>query len=119
MTYTTIKQATEDQALLDRIQAAANKEAWVGGNADSEFARRLRTYAETEYKVFIWPTAIDYEGPYEFAINSSNPNPGGDPAVITDGNILASIQAHWPPDDVVAPPPADMISPPITAEPAT
>jgi hypothetical protein len=29
---------------------------------------------------------------YTYAINSGNPNPGRDPAVITDGQILAAVQ---------------------------
>ena len=30
---------------------------------------------------------------YEYAINSDNPNPGKDPAVITDAMILGAVQA--------------------------
>lgn len=30
---------------------------------------------------------------YGYAINTGNPNPGSDPAVITDGQILSAVQA--------------------------
>ena len=36
------------------------------------------------------------EQAYEYAVNAGNPDPGGDPAVITDGMILSGVQANWP-----------------------
>ena len=35
----------------------------------------------------------DWADAYTYAVATSNPNPGGDPAVITDGMILAAVQA--------------------------
>jgi hypothetical protein len=99
MSYTTIQQAVRDQALKDRVTAAAMKEAWAGGPefSESEFGASLRGYPPLADH-FMWPTAIDYEAEYEYAINEDNPNPGGDPGVITDANIQASVQAHWKED---------------------
>jgi len=43
-------------------------------------------------------TATDIEAAYASALAADNPDPGGDEAVITDGMILANVQAKWPPD---------------------
>jgi hypothetical protein len=47
--------------------------------------------------------ASDVEQAYEYAVNAGNPDPGGDPAVITDGMILSGVQANWPENPVIAP----------------
>ncbi|MET0415644.1 MAG: hypothetical protein ABW022_06450 [Actinoplanes sp.] len=43
-----------------------------------------------------WAIAADpsVEAPYESALIAGNPNPGGDPAVVTDGMLTAAVQAH-------------------------
>lgn len=100
MSYTTIQAAVRDTALQDRVTAAAMKEAIAGGPEfkDSEFGAQLRGYPILALNTFMWPTAVDYETEYEYAVDSDNPNPGGDEGVITDENIQASIQTHWPVD---------------------
>jgi len=111
MSHSTITQSTEDQALLDRIQAAACKEAWVGGPEFelSDYGERLRSYPAEALITFTWPVCIEYEAAYEYALNAANPNPGGDPTVITDANITSSVQAHWPTQP--KPLPTDMVGP--------
>jgi len=113
MSYTTITTATRDEALQDRVLAAASKEAWAGGDEfkDSVYGERLRTYPQEALQTFMWAVAIDYEDEYEFALNADPPNenPGGDPGVITDANIQAAIQAHWPLDPAILPLPTDMV----------
>ena len=98
MSYTTITQASRDKALTDRTLAAAQQEA-----------RSNPTYGNTELgrqiisgntlvigAAFNWPVAIEGAAAYESAVIAGNPNPGGDPAVITDGQILGVVQASWP-----------------------
>jgi hypothetical protein len=98
MSYTTITQATEDLALQNRIRAAAMKEAIAGAPeyADSEFGQQLRDAPSLALSRFLWPTAIDYETEYAYAVDADNPDPGGDPGVITDANLQAVVQTHWP-----------------------
>ena len=112
MSYITITQATEDQALQDRVTAAACKEAWVGGveYVLSDYGDRLRIYPQEAVGTFIWPVAIEYEASYEYALTTGNENPGGDPTVITDANIQSSVQAHWPRDAIV-PLPTPLVEP--------
>jgi hypothetical protein len=117
MTYATIYQATEDQALQDRVTAGAVKEAWNSVEFSlTVFGERLRTYPQEAVTTFMWPVSIDYEAAYQYAVDGGHENPGGDAGVITDANIQAAIQAHWPhdtilplPPDMVGPTPADLI----------
>jgi hypothetical protein len=101
MSYTLITQAARDKALTDRTLAAAQQEA-----------RNNPTYGDTELgrqiiggnvlvvgTTFNFPVAIDGAAAYESAVIAGNPNPGGDPSVITDAQILSSVQAAWPMDE--------------------
>lgn len=98
MSYTTINQCANDTEFQDRVVAGAMKEAIAGGPEYefSEFGQQLRQFPQAALNVFMWPLAVDNEVAYEYAINADNPSPGGDSTVITDANIQAGIQAHWP-----------------------
>lgn len=54
-----------------------------------------------------WPVSsqTDIEAAYEYALNADNPDPGGDPTVITDQQILSACQA-------ILKPPLPEIDPP-------
>jgi hypothetical protein len=84
MSYSTINACAHDSAFLGRVRACAAQE----GAADPEGALVALT----------WPvsTAADIAAAYESALLADHPNPGGDPAVITDGMILSAVQAHLP-----------------------
>jgi hypothetical protein len=111
MTYATIHTCTLDTELQQRVIAAASKEAWSSVDyGATEYGERLRTYPEEAVRTFMYVIAIDNEAAYEYAINSSNPNPGGDPGVISDAALQAGIQAHWPASAQV-PNPTDMVGP--------
>jgi hypothetical protein len=104
MSYTTITQATTDQPLVNRVTAAIQKEAYDNAAlADTAFAADARSNAQWAASRMIWPVAIDTEAAYESALLNDNPNPGGDPSVITDAAILTSVQANWPPEPPDAP----------------
>jgi len=100
MSYTSIQASVRDVALQDRVTAGAMKEAIAGGDEykNSEFGAQLRGYPILALNYFMWPVCVDYETEYEYALDSDNPNPGGDVGVITDANIGSAIQAHWPVD---------------------
>jgi hypothetical protein len=105
MSYTTINQSVNDPALQSRVQSAAMKEAYAGGPefSESEFAKTLKVNPGLSFNFFMWPTAIANEAAYAYAVDGGNPNPGGDPGVITDADIQAVIQTHW----VLDPPPPE------------
>ena len=99
MTLTTINQAANDQALLDRIEAATWQE--VIGNAafgDSAFGRFVRGGGggNAIRTTFGYPVAVDYAEEYGYAVDNGNPNPGGDVGVISYANVSAAVQVHWP-----------------------
>jgi len=115
MSHQTITDATRDAALQDRVMAAASKEAWANPEfGDTPFGQRLMAYPTAAIDTFMWPVAIDYEDEYAYALglDPPNPNPGGDPGVITDANISAAVQAHWPVADALT---VDMPLPPDMA----
>jgi hypothetical protein len=102
MSYQTITQSSRDQSLVDRITAATVQEAWQPGQDGNDYAGNVRQSAANAH-VMTWPVVIasDVEAAYASALAAGNQDPGGDPSVITDGMILANVQAKWP--DEVAP----------------
>ena len=92
MSYTTIHQCANDSAFQARLEAAAAQEGYDPP-----------AYAMTN--LLRWPvaSASDVAAAYESAVLNDNPNPGGDPSVITDAQILAKVQAILagspPPED--------------------
>lgn len=104
MSYTTITQSTKDTALQDRVMAAGMKEAINNPTyAATPFGEQVRHSPQMALNYFLWPTATEYETEYAYALDNSNPNPGGDVGVITDANIQAVVQTHWPDQLVVEP----------------
>jgi len=92
MSYTTIHQCANDPEFQARLMAAAAQE----GSDNPEYAMSV---------LLRWPVAskTDIEDAYEFAVNGGNPSPGGDPAVITDAQILSAVQP------IINPPAADPV----------
>lgn len=84
MSYSTIAACVADVAFTNRIKAAVAQE---DGDPTSELTR------------LYWDVAShsDIEAAYASALAGDNPNPGGDESVITDGMILAAVQAELPP----------------------
>jgi hypothetical protein len=98
MSYTTLTQQNLDSDLLGRLDAAVRKEAWANPSlAETDFGEAIRQGSVWPQAVFMWPLCVSTEAAYEYAIESGNPAPGKDPAVISDSDILASVQANWPP----------------------
>jgi hypothetical protein len=105
MSYTSINQCVNDEALVDRVTAGAMKEAWASDEySETSFGATLRNSPNLAQTVFMWPVSIDNEAAYSYAVDSDNPNPGGDPGVISDAAIQAGVQAHWPYAEGEAPP---------------
>lgn len=86
MSYNTIHACANDSALQNRVTACCAQEG-----ADNP------TSVMTD---IIWSIASrsDIEAAYASALAANDPNPGGNEAVITDGMILAAVQAEMPPN---------------------
>ena len=89
MSYSTVHTCANDLSLRARATAACAQEGAVS--------------PESAVTYVMWPlaSASDVEAAYESALAANNPDPGGDPSVITDGMILANVQANLPSAPVV------------------
>jgi len=104
MSYASLYQQVTDITFINRITAAVEKESWKNPTfGDTDYGTAVKAAQVTPQAYFGWPVSVATEDAYEFALNSGNPNPGGDPAVITDADILAAVQYVWPPDPWPAP----------------
>jgi hypothetical protein len=99
MSYTSLAAQTLDQDLRDRINAAIRQEALV--NPDQAGAAGIITGQSVPLDGFVWAVSTDTEAAYASALAAGVPDPGLDPAVISDSMILSAVQAHW---DEVNPP---------------
>lgn len=100
MSASTIARAALDQQLLARVNAVAHREAQANPQfGDTEFGRNLLR-GMTDASPLMWPVAVDTEAAYETALVSGRGAPGFDVDIITDEQITAAVQAHWPPDPV-------------------
>ncbi len=98
MSNNSLAQQFQDAALGARINAAANREAWENPTLGAtQFGQALKVTPSMS-GVFNVPVSIATEAQYAYALQVGNPNPGGDETVITDADILAAVQATWPPD---------------------
>lgn len=97
MSYTSLYTQVTDQPLMNRLTSAVEKEAFNNADlTDTEYGRAIKNGQASPLQQFAWPLAVATEAAYEYAINAGNPSPGGDPSVITDEDILASVQTNWP-----------------------
>jgi hypothetical protein len=81
VSYTTIHRCANDEAFLARLEAAAAAE----GHDNPTYAAGV---------LLRWPvsSATDIAAAYEYAVTAGNIDPGGDPTVITDQQILSAVQ---------------------------
>jgi hypothetical protein len=89
MSYSTIHTCANDPAFCNRVTSAV---------AQEQLARDEPVNPGLHAGNMFWSvaSAADVEAAYASALAAENPNPGGDEAVITDGMILAHVQAGWP-----------------------
>lgn len=81
MSYATIDASSKDEALTSRIFACCRQEGH-------------EPLTEAMWSVLV---AKDVEDAYAYALNAGDPTPGADETVVTDGMILAHIQAYFNP----------------------
>jgi len=118
MSYASITQCSRDQAFLDRIAACVADEAWHNPELSlTPFAEQAKASPASAAAMMAYPLSIDNEAGYEYALNTDppNPDPGGDPTVITDAAILSGVQTYWPGKPT---PEADVVQPVAEPSPA-
>jgi hypothetical protein len=98
MSLSSINRAANDPQLRSRVEASANQEARNNPTlADTIFGQQL-TAGLINIAPLMWGVAVDTEAAYESALVSGRGAPGFDTDIITDAQITAAVQAHWPPD---------------------
>lgn len=88
MSYSSVHRCASDSSFVARVTAAVAQEQGAHGEPVDPYAR----VGAIRWAV---ASASDVEAAYESALAAGNPDPGGDPAVVTDGMILAATQAAW------------------------
>jgi len=89
VSFNTISQCVSDGAFVARVTACVAQEQQARGEPASPNALQ-------DQMRWAVATATDVEAAFASAVAAGNPNPGGDESVITDGMILANVQADWP-----------------------
>jgi hypothetical protein len=99
MSYATIAVSATDPALVARIRSATVQEAWTVNGGATDYGQSVRV-SDYNSAAMVWPVCVasDVEAAYESALAAGNPDPGGDPSVVTDGMILGAVQTRWPED---------------------
>ena len=81
MSYESIALCTADSVFVQRVMGCAAQEGeWA--NPGAWMSQHIWAVA----------SAPEIEQAYKYALDQDNPNPGGDPGVITDAVILAHVQ---------------------------
>lgn len=95
MSFNSLDAASKDTGLVDRtiacVQQQARQNATLSGTV---YAATVRANP-AEGVQLVWPVALNTEAEYASALAAGVPNPGGNESVITDGMILAAVQASW------------------------
>lgn len=89
MSLMSVSQAAQSASLRDRIAACVSEQIASGSYVTDQ-------HPVNEASRIIWLCAAEPGwGPaWESAEAGSNPDPGADPAVITDAQILTAVQKH-------------------------
>lgn len=101
MTLSSIYAASQDDQLRRRVEACAQDQA--RNNPDfknTQFAKSLQI-GTVNVQPLVWAVAVVTEDAYYTALQNGRGAPGHDADIITDGDILAAVQANWPPDPVM------------------
>jgi hypothetical protein len=80
MAYAQVADMRESRSLARRVAACVAAEGY--GDPDTWTARHS----------WQWAATTGWDGKWASAVANGNPDPGGDDAVITDGDILSRVQ---------------------------
>lgn len=79
--YLTISTVADDSHMVRRVSACAAQQNAPGDPVQWAYDNR-----------YTWAASPGWAAAWDSALASDNPNPGADPAVITDGQILSQVQ---------------------------
>jgi hypothetical protein len=98
MSNNTLVAQQQDQVLMGRVRASAQREAWSNPSAaTSAFGLAVKHGMIDPAQILGWAVCVATEEQYATALADNVVNPGGDPTVISDDEILEAVQKAWPP----------------------
>lgn len=92
-TYLTVATITTDAAMVNRVTACAYEQARAGSVFVPDPAQWVTIHR------WEWAASPGWADKWEYALAAGNPDPGADGSVITDGDILATVQYLVPPPE--------------------
>lgn len=98
MSFNTLAVQATDQGLRVRVAACLQQEARTGPHAGDATSQLIIGLGTQVLDQFVWTVSDATEAAYASALAGGVPNPGSDESVITDGDIVAAVQAGWPDD---------------------
>jgi hypothetical protein len=93
--YLSIAAIAKDEFMLERMYSAVSQQLHLGNitiplsNVTDPFSAQEWV---NQYR-YIWASSPSWGEKWTYALDSGNAEPGKDSAVITDGDILATVQA--------------------------
>lgn len=93
--YLSIAAIANDEFMRERMTACVTQQQHLGSiNIDlPNTAVPYNAQAWVEFNSYLWASSPDWGAAWDSALASGNEEPGKDPAVITDGQILSTVQA--------------------------
>lgn len=86
MSYLTVSTIAGDQSMTSRVTACVAVEQTAGNPPDGDPNQWAFDHR------WAWASTPAWSEAWDSAVAGGNPNPGGDPAVITDAMILTRVQ---------------------------
>jgi hypothetical protein len=92
--YLAISQIAKDEYMQDRVKAAVTQQ-WHLGNIDLGISgnNAYNVSLWVEANCYLWASSPSWGEKWAYALAANNQEPGKDEAVITDADILATVQA--------------------------
>lgn len=82
--YLTIATIAKDHSMIERVSACAAQQGVETGSFPQGWANE---------NAYIWASSPTWAEKWDYAVANNILDPGSDPAVITDQDILAQVQA--------------------------
>ena len=98
MTLSSVHAASQDVQLQRRVEACAQNEARNNEELKNTAYAKSMQQGMVNFWSLYWGVAVATEAAYYGALQNGRGAPGHDTDIITDGDILAAVQANWPPD---------------------
>lgn len=99
--YLSIAAIANDEFMQERMTACVTQQQHLGsiniGLANVASPYNAQAWVETN--CYVWAASPDWGAAWDSALAGGNEAPGKDPAVITDGQILSTVQALLGPSE--------------------